>query len=93
MVDTVEHGFGIGVEESKILYTWSYTVGDVFHIGLAYYCKANSDIVLMSDEYSKFAWVEPDQFEKYIEDDKLIEDLKKHGIIKEHENDELYLDF
>ncbi|MEE1517410.1 MAG: hypothetical protein UF228_07435 [Lachnospiraceae bacterium] len=93
VVDTVEHGFGIGVEESKILYTWSYTVGDVFHIGLAYYCKANSDIVLMSDEYSKFAWVEPDQFEKYIEDDKLIEDLKKHGIIKEHENDELYLDF
>ena len=93
VVDTVEHGFGIGVEESKILYTWSYTVGDVFHIGLAYYCKANSDIVFMSDEYSKFAWVEPDQFEKYIEDDKLIEDLKKHGIIKEHENDELYLDF
>ena len=28
-----------------------------------------------------------------IKNPELIEDLKKHGIIKEHENDELYLDF
>lgn len=93
VVDAVENGIGIGVEQSKIFYTWSYNIGDVFHIGLAYLCKANSDIVIMSDDYSKFVWVEPAEFEKYIEDENLLKDLKKHGIIDGFDDDELRLDF
>lgn len=93
VVDAVEHGIGLGVEQLKILYTWNYTYGDVFYIGLAYLCKANSDIVIMSDEYSKFVWVEPSNFENYIEDKGLLNDLIKHGIINQNEDEELNLNF
>lgn len=90
-VDSVEMGMGIEVEMSKILYTWTYTVGETFHIGIAYLCEADSDIVIMSDDYSKFVWVSSSELEDYIEDKNLIDDLKKHGIItsKKEENDEL----
>ena len=90
VIDVVENGFGIGIEESKILYTWSYMLGEVFYVGLAYLCKTDSDIVIMSDDYSKFVWVEPDEIENYIEDKNLLKDLRKHGIMDESE-EELYV--
>ena len=90
VIDIVENGFGIGIEESKILYTWSYMLGEVFYVGLAYLCKTDSDIVIMSDDYSKFVWVEPDEIENYIEDKNLLKDLRKHGIMDESE-EELYV--
>lgn len=93
VIDAVEHGLGLGVEESKVFYTWSYIIGEVFHIGLAYLCKTDSDIVIMSEDYSKFVWVASDEIENYIEDEKLLDDLRKHGIICSPENDELSLDF
>ena len=93
VIDAIENGFGIGVEESKIFYTWSYTMGDVFHVGLAYLCKTDSDIVIMSDDYSKFVWVAPEEFDKYIEDENLLNDLKNHGIINNSDDEELSLIF
>ena len=44
----------------------------------------------MSEDYSKFVWVEPDEFEKYIEDKNLLNDLRKHGIMNKAE-EELYV--
>lgn len=80
VMDSIELGMGLGVKISKILYTWSYTIGEVFHIGIAYLCKADGDIVMMSDEYSDFVWVEADKFGEYIEDQKLLADLEKYHI-------------
>lgn len=80
VIDSIELGMGLSIKISKILYTWSYTLGEVFHIGIAYLCKADSDIVMMSDDYSDFVWVEPDKFGEYIEDQNLLNDLKKHDI-------------
>lgn len=94
VIDSIETGMGIGVDAAKIFYTWTYTIGDVFHIGLAYLCKAHSDIVIMSDDYSNFVWVEPDEFSDYIEDQNLLMDLKKHGIMNSDTSDdelELYI--
>ena len=68
-------------------------MGDVFHVGLAYLCKTDSDIVIMSDDYSKFVWVAPEEFDKYIEDENLLNDLKKHGIINNSDDEELSLIF
>ena len=89
VTDAIENGFGIGIDEFKVLYTWSYTLGDVFYVGIAYLCKTDSDIVIMSEDYSKFAWVEPNEIEKYIEDNKLLKDLRKYGIMDDAE-EELY---
>ncbi|MBQ6814949.1 MAG: hypothetical protein IJP13_05370 [Lachnospiraceae bacterium] len=88
VIDSVETGVGLGVESSKLFYTWTYTVGDIFHIGIAYLCKVDGDIVLMSDDYSDFVWVTPEQFADYIEDTNLLNDLEKHHIIGGNNDDD-----
>lgn len=80
VIDSIEMGMGLCVVESKPVYTWTYTVGDVFHIGIAYCCKVENDMVIMSSDYSNFAWVTPEEFSDYIEDTALLGDLKKHNI-------------
>lgn len=91
VIDSIETGMGLGVKLSKILYTWTYTTGDIFHIGIAYLCEAENDIVLLSDDYSDFAWVESERLGEYIEDKNLIKDLRKNNIMTD-EDGEIIID-
>ena len=67
----------LDIAEKKILYTWSYQVGDTGYVGLAYLCEADADIVILSEELTEYKWVEKEEFADYIENKYLLNDVLK----------------
>ncbi len=63
------------VNDKKILYTWTYQVGDTGYVGLAYLCETESDIVILSEELSEYKWISSDEFEKYISNPNILNDV------------------
>lgn len=89
VVENIQIQTGLSVKIEKIPYTWTYTVGETEYVGIAFVCKTDEDIVILSDEYSDSIWVEPDKLNEYIEDADMLEDLSKYlGIAFEAKPDE-----
>lgn len=72
----VQEQTGLYVDIDRILYTWSFMLGDVCNIGIAYLCQANMDNVLLSEELNDYKWAAYDEFTKYIENEKVLKDLE-----------------
>jgi len=65
------------VQNKKILYTWSYQVGDTGYVGLAYLCEVESDIVILSEEIQEYRWVNPEEFPDYITNHAILRDVQR----------------
>ena len=68
---------GIDATISQIMYTWSYKLGEMFYIGIAYQCLAFSDDVILSEEMTDYQWVEKEELPNFIENEFVIKDLEK----------------
>jgi ADP-ribose pyrophosphatase YjhB (NUDIX family) len=68
---------GLNVQISRILYTWTFMVGDVCNIGISYLCIAGSNEVTLSEDLHDYKWVMKDQFKNYIENEAIIEDIER----------------
>lgn len=77
VVQLIQDQTMLNVKDKKILYTWTYQVGDTGYVGLAYLCDTESDIVILSEEFSEYLWIELDEFEKYITNKNLLNDVLK----------------
>ena len=86
VIENIEVATGLTTKIEKILYTWTYKIGDVWYVGIAFLCKTDEDIVILSDDYSSGIWVEPNKLDNYIEDSAMLEDLNKYFDIKFGEN-------
>lgn len=73
----VEEQTELQVEVSKPLYTWSYMVGETWNIGIAYHCIATEDEVILSEELNNHKWVTRDEFERYITNKRVLQDVDK----------------
>lgn len=73
----VQDKTGIDAEISRILYTWSFMIGDVCNIGIAYLCLTAMDTVILSEDLNDYRWISVDEFDHYIENTKILEDIKK----------------
>ncbi|HWT26859.1 MAG TPA: hypothetical protein VN131_02890, partial [Mobilitalea sp.] len=60
----------------RILYTWTFTVGDEFNIGISYLCIVPMDNVILSEDLNDYKWIKRDEFEDYI-DRKVLEDIER----------------
>lgn len=63
----------------KIEYTWSSVLGDTHCVGIAYICsilEADESNIVLSEDYGEYEWVRRDQFELYIENQFVLQDLK-----------------
>ncbi len=65
------------VNVDRILYTWTYVVGDCQYVGLAYLCETKDDTVFMSEELSDYIWVSYEDLDKYIGNEAMLADAKK----------------
>ncbi len=65
------------VQDKKILYTWSYQVGDTGYVGLAYLCEVDSDIVILSEEIQEYRWVKLEEFPDYITNHAILKDVQR----------------
>ncbi|NLP34033.1 MAG: NUDIX domain-containing protein [Clostridiales bacterium] len=64
----------------RILYTWTFTTGDTFNIGISYLCITTElDTVQLSEELVDYRWIERKDFEQYI-DQKILNDIERVGL-------------
>lgn len=68
---------GLSVFVNRILYTWSFMVGDVCNIGISFLCVSTRDDVLLSEELNDFKWVTKDELGNYIENKAVLADIDK----------------
>lgn len=63
----------------KIEYTWSNIIADTHCIGIAYMCSIDEDEehnIVLGEDFGEYEWVARDQFESYIENQFVLQDLK-----------------
>ena len=63
----------------KIEYTWSNVVADTHIIGIAYICAIQEEEeqnIVLPEDYGEYQWVARDQFELYIDNQFVLQDLK-----------------
>lgn len=63
----------------KIEYTWSNMLGDTHCVGIAYICSIPEEEeghIVLSEDYGEYEWVKREQFEEYIENQFVLNDLK-----------------
>lgn len=68
---------GLDVVINKILYTWSYKLGEMFYVGIAYHCIAFSEEIILSEEMNEYRWIEKEEVTKYIDNKFVIGDLER----------------
>lgn len=76
VVRLIREQTGLETMIDRIVYTWSYIVGDVHHIGISYECMALSDEVFLSEELHDSRFVAKEEFRDYITNSKLLTDLE-----------------
>lgn len=67
----------------KIEYTWSNMLGDTHCVGIAYICsipETNERNIVLPEEYGEYEWVRREQFEEYIENQLVLQDLKDKAL-------------
>ena len=77
VIETVYEMTGLNVDIERILYTWTYQIGDVQYLGLTYLCNADDDTVVLSEELNECKWVKFQEFSEYIDNDMVLEDINK----------------
>ena len=77
----VSDATGLDANIDSIPYTWSYELGDMQIIGIAYLCHVESDMVILSEAVSDYKWVTAAELPDYIENKGVLCDLKNTGII------------
>ena len=63
----------------KIEYTWSNMLGETHCVGIAYICSIPEDEekhIILPEEYGEYEWVKREEFEDYIENQFVLQDLK-----------------
>lgn len=68
---------GLSVQIDRILYTWSFMVGDICNIGISFLCLSASTEVILSEDLNDCIWVSKDDFEKYIDNKLILADVEK----------------
>ncbi len=68
---------GLSVHINRILYTWSFMVGDICNIGISFLCISTRDDVVLSEELNSFKWVTKEEIGNYISNKAVLADIEK----------------
>lgn len=68
---------GITAFVDRILYTWTFMLGSECSLGLSYLCLTDEDNIILSEELNDAKWIEGMEFEEYINNKSMLEDLEK----------------
>lgn len=58
---------GLSATVERILYTWTFSTGEIFNIGISYLCRVTFDEVVLSEELTEAQWIAKEELEYYIE--------------------------
>nr|WP_297938816.1 NUDIX domain-containing protein [uncultured Lachnoclostridium sp.] len=68
---------GIDAYIGKIMYTWSFMMGDVCNIGLSYLLETAHEEVVLSEDLIEYKWVTKDEIKQYITNPSVLKDIEK----------------
>jgi nucleoside triphosphatase len=68
---------GVNAHINRILYTWSFMLGDVCNIGICFHLLSTSEEVVLSEELHDFQWVSKEDIETYVKNKAVLEDVAK----------------
>lgn len=67
---------GLSAVIDRILYTWSFVMGDEFNIGISYLCRVDFDEVILSEELMESQWIMREEMGYFI-NGKVLEDIER----------------
>lgn len=76
----VREQVGIESKANRVLYTWTYVVGKICNLGIAFLCEALDDYVAVSEELQEYKWVKKDELNKYITNTDMLSDIENAGL-------------
>ncbi|BCJ95797.1 hypothetical protein acsn021_33660 [Anaerocolumna cellulosilytica] len=68
---------GLTVHLNRILYTWSFMVGDVCNIGISFLCVSTQDSVVLSEDLNEYKWIAKEELGNSISNKAVIEDIER----------------
>ena len=78
VVRIIQEQTGLTSVVDRILYTWTFMIGSECNLGLSYLCLTDMDVdtLVLSEDLNNAKWIEADEIEDYINNKRMIEDLK-----------------
>ena len=78
VVRIIQEQTGLTSVVDRILYTWTFMIGSECNLGLSYLCLTDmdEDTVVLSEDLNNAKWIEADEIEDYINNKRMIEELK-----------------
>lgn len=82
VVRVVQEQTGLITVVDHVLYTWTFMIGSECSLGLAYLCLTDMDEdgVQLSEDLRDAKWILPSDFEEWINNSKMLEDLENAEI-------------
>ncbi len=80
VVRIIAEDTGLCVQIDRVLYTWSFMAGDTCTIGISYLCLTGMEDVLLSEELHDYRWITKDEFEQYIDNQDVLNDIECAGL-------------
>lgn len=77
VVRLIQENTGLKVEMSRLLYTWSFMIGDVCNLGISYLCLSAEDEVILSEDLHNYKWILKEEINNYIDNKAVLEDIEK----------------
>ncbi len=72
---------GLDAMIQRVLYTWSYMLGDDHYIGISYECMVFENDIMLSEELNDYCYVSGGELKDYISNQSLLEDLERTYLI------------
>ena len=78
VVRIVQEQTGLITVVDHVLYTWTFMIGSECNLGLAYLCLTDmeEDGVQLSEDLRDAKWILPSDFDEWINNSKMLEDLE-----------------
>ncbi len=83
VIRLIQEHTGLTAEIDRILYTWTFMVGSVCSLGLAYLCLTEMDegSVQLSEDLNDCRWITSEEFEEYISNQRMLQDLEQAELL------------
>ena len=79
VIRIIQEQTGLTAVVGGVLYTWTVMIGTECNLGLTYLCltEQDEDDVILSEELHDAKWLEGIEFEEYIHNKRMLDDLEK----------------
>ena len=79
VIRIIQEQTGLTAVVGGVLYTWTVMIGTECNLGLTYLCltEQDEDDVILSEDLHDAKWIEGIEFEEYIHNKRMLDDLEK----------------